>query len=288
RVPNLNRESLDYLSRLSTLVSLELVWADIRFSGPPNDPTQSLGAPFPALRTLKLSNTSPEFILDFLSTLPPQCPLQSFHAGIQSLANHDLGAVYAALSTHLSPLALRKLQIVSDFRRRRSHTFAHPNEIAPLYLFRNLTHLRLEPPTAFDLDDAMALDFARSWPNLISLVLNSGQPFKTTLGCLRGFAEHCQGLSHLDINLDASVVPLPLESRISQNSLIVLGVGASPIDDPQAVSAFLSVLFPSLGEIDTSSRWGYYVTEDEESEGESHRKKWGEVEALLQMGATGN
>ncbi|KAJ7634541.1 hypothetical protein FB45DRAFT_829810 [Roridomyces roridus] len=290
-VPNLNRAAFKHLSRLGTLVSLELVYADIRFSGSLLNLTQSLSTLFPALRTLKLSNTSPEFILDLLSILPAHCQLESFHAGIQTFANHDLGAVYAALPTRLSPVALRKLHIVSDFRGRQS--LAHPNEFAPLCLFQNLTHLRLEPPMALDVDDAMALDFARSWPNLISLVLNSGQPFKTTLGCLRGFAEHCQGLSHLGINFDASVVPSLLESRISQNSLTVLSVGQdSPVYDPQAVGRFLAVLFPGLRKISTSwLMWDLDSAEDEDDENdesgeESYSMRWREVEALLRMGST--
>ncbi|KAJ7647975.1 hypothetical protein FB45DRAFT_782951 [Roridomyces roridus] len=247
RVRSINREAFEHLSKLSTLKALEIRETKTMFT-----PTADSGG-FPALRVLKLCRTSPEFANNFLSILPSHgAALHSLHFGIEVFTPQTLADLYASLSKHL--LSPRRLAIVSERWMTVSPEYRHARDFAPLRAFEQLTHLHIEPPVEFDMDDVMAEDFARSWPNIQTLVLKSNhyelsRPLQTTLHCLRSFGEHCPKLARLAIEFDASAIPSSFGPSIRQTSLVSLGVGRSPIESHLAVRAFLTELFPNFREI---------------------------------------
>ncbi|KAF8218202.1 hypothetical protein K438DRAFT_1953035 [Mycena galopus ATCC 62051] len=168
--------------------------------------------------------------------------------------------------------------------------------IAALFCFRNLTSINLSPPVGFDLDDAKAWDIARAWPHVKFLFLMAATdlrypscPRMSLLG-LKAFANHCRELVFLSIAFDASTVPSLHGSpeNVPQLSLTDLYVDMAPINDPPAVGAFMSALFPNLAEIGIHNDWIWddpeYIAdtdEDETAAAYTQFTRWKTVEAML-------
>ncbi|KAJ7647936.1 hypothetical protein FB45DRAFT_998831 [Roridomyces roridus] len=256
-VANLDRTALQHLSQLETLRSLELFNVDAEHIGCSSSvaPRRAL---FPALRTLKLGDVSYSGVNKILRMLPPSCELDSFTAGIQLHDPTMFSEVYTLLVDSLSHATLRMLDI-----GLRSPTAGFPlsfdsnRSLVTLFTFQNLQFLRVCSPVLLGLDDALAWDMARAWPDLTILSLSSPMgnasdlqdaPVLTFSG-LRAFAIQCPCLTNLRIDVDASHVPAdPLATDATTTSLesplSVLDVASSPIGDPDTVASFVRQLFP--------------------------------------------
>ncbi|KAJ7141660.1 hypothetical protein C8R43DRAFT_928315 [Mycena crocata] len=134
-------------------------------------------------------------------------------------------------------------------------------ELRPLFCFVNLVTVRLEL-TGCDLDDATVLDMARAWGRIKDLRLMASsyewpaEPMRprTTLNCLRSFAEYCPHLAYLEMSIDASHIPIlgrVSEELQSSHPLSKLSVPFSPITESLPVWEFLSALFPKITSITT-------------------------------------
>ncbi|KAJ7647932.1 hypothetical protein FB45DRAFT_1102323 [Roridomyces roridus] len=260
-VTNLDRTALQHLSQLETLRSLELFNVDAQHIGRLSSVVPRR-APFPALRTLKLGDVSYSGVNKILRMLPPSCELDSFTAGIQFHDPAMFNEVYTLLVESLSHATLRMLDI-GFFSRTQEFppSFERNTDLTTLFAFQNLQFLRVYSPVLLGIDDALAWDMARAWPNLTSLLLHSplddnlqDTPVLTLSG-LRAFAVHCPCLTNLRIDVDASHVPADTITS-SESSLSVLDVASSPIGDPDAVGSFVRQLFPHLEKIECQDwRW---------------------------------
>ncbi|EMD37527.1 hypothetical protein CERSUDRAFT_94535 [Gelatoporia subvermispora B] len=155
----------------------------------------------------------------------------------------------------------------------------------PLLAFQHLEHLSLHFEVPIKVGDEKLEEYAKAWPRLQSLKLRLS-PFRghgfllpspegeMTLRCLISFARYCRYLQSLHIKLDARVfTTIPSErpgAGHSCNNLRKLDLDYSNIDDPVAVAAFLSDIFPELRKVETEARSFYKV-------------KWDEVSRLLQI-----
>ncbi|KAJ7466163.1 hypothetical protein B0H11DRAFT_1869859 [Mycena galericulata] len=164
--------------------------------------------------------------------------------------------------------------------------------LLPLFMFGHLTRVDLSAPVGFDLDDAAAADMAHAWPRITSLTLGAIHsmhvPSRMTLCALLSFAKFCPRLRHLELQLDATVVPKwdaqkSDEKRPRQKTLTYLDVLNSPVGTPLAVAAFLSSTFPKL-RILTAGYVPRRVGEDPPfvpSHLVARREKWKAAEAAL-------
>ncbi|KAH9929297.1 hypothetical protein B0H21DRAFT_712041 [Amylocystis lapponica] len=109
----------------------------------------------------------------------------------------------------------------------------------------------------------------------LQLGANGGRPRRTsvTLEGLVHLARHCPQLSRLVLALDASVIPdsdRQSEGGLANDSITKLMVRDSSLEDPIAVAAFLSNLFPNLRRIIAAP-----------SNNKENIRKWKMVESAL-------
>ncbi|KAJ6596320.1 hypothetical protein DFH09DRAFT_867885, partial [Mycena vulgaris] len=146
-----------------------------------------------------------------------------------------------------------------------------PSTLRPLLSFRNLVSVELHQPYRIRLDDAFVAEMVLAWPRIALLCFStrylvgvrSPTPSVTFTG-LAALAQHCPELQMLRIPFDATTVPtqpVPMPPTCTQTSLKILHVIDSPIDSAFVVSAFLSSVFPSLAEINTSRLSGLITYE---------------------------
>lgn len=172
--------------------------------------------------------------------------------------------------------------------------------IEPLLALPELTSVTVGGFEHYAIDDYALLAIATAWPHLHQLSLvphklkDPPKPLSTLAG-LVAFAQNCPKLCSLGLALDTNPHHLPTyftDMRpglgMRQRKLVKLEVGRSPIEDPLAIAAFLSDLFPKLHEI----RNGFSPLEDllyfqgpgDEDERQQiradavHAERWAEVE----------
>jgi hypothetical protein len=158
--------------------------------------------------------------------------------------------------------------------------------LQPLFIRSNLTVLDINLLNcSFDLDDAVLLLMATSWPALQTLHL--GHIFgwrrgesNVTLDGLVPLVTYCADLQSLGIVLDATVDPTPLNGDGPINDKITclhLGDSKPSLDSfPSHIAQFLSNLFPKLTKIDV----GYADSQS--------NLAWGTVEGMiLELGEYG-
>lgn len=222
--------------------------------------------------------------------------LNAISSGTLRTARIDLSApatssewkeLLTALNEHCSHTTFIDLEVWSDWHGAEvedtpEYTVQIPH-IKPLFSFRNLTNVHLNPCGPVDLDDAGVEEMAMAWPNITDLFVEGNiepsHPPRVTLTGLTPFARYCKDLHSLTIAFDATVIPPSQpEPQISSESLLSLHVKYSPIAHPPQVAAFLSDIFPNLAGIENSG--GSMRTGDEVPETDID-KMWTEVEALI-------
>ena len=144
--------------------------------------------------------------------------------------------------------------------------------LAPLLMLPHLTHLELELGCQFVLNNAACHMMADAWQDIQVLELGPHPEQKTTqvtLDALVSFAMLCPRLQRLSICLNADVRRLRSSPGCrpglgcEQTALKALFVGKSPIDDPVAVAAYLSDLFPKLNHVVCSWQCEEDIPEDD-------------------------
>lgn len=255
RVPNKWTESEQFhlaLSQMPLLASLEFsaVTVTPKFkltsSTPTKDPPDA--NPFRVLSNLHLSIS------------PASAELNCFVPSLVSLFVDLQGSKYEAVRSWMSALPhscphLQYFVVASSLifvRRDATTDLTLPRNIfqcalglRKLKIFEILLELPLGV-TDDDLDDA-----ARSWPSIEILILcpdpaaiHASEPnslILATLGCLQSFARHCRSLTHLALQVVATIPleQLPTDEFILSKRFKELTVTASQIDSPYEVAAYL-------------------------------------------------
>ncbi|KAJ7495628.1 hypothetical protein FB451DRAFT_1387646 [Mycena latifolia] len=303
-VPALDQTALTHVARLPHLKSLVLREPS-KFIPASSDRSRSSPLPFPALGKLKFDSATLSCATVHLALLSGS-PVQDFSISSNSHrpVEPDARQFYAALAHHLSHSSLQYIHIaggsgsddpfprVASAERIARHA-VRGDALQPLFAFTNLVKVTLTHPVGFDIDDTTLRDMARAWPNLANLALRSA-PYRhmrsthVTLEGLAALAAHSQQLFHLELVLDATVIP-PLRDaegkvRANQDRLRVIEVECSRIKAPRRVATFLHAIFPELREIKTLYQ-ELGISEDDGEEAppgvwESH-DIWKEAESAL-------
>ncbi|KAG0703851.1 hypothetical protein DFH29DRAFT_802801, partial [Suillus ampliporus] len=129
-------------------------------------------------------------------------------------------------------------------------------EIMPLSSFCMLKELNL---STFSINDEDLITVVKSWPKLTKLRLGDEGTWaiparpQTTLDGIAGLLLHCPDLCVLGIVMDATsysaVTPEVPGGGVTNTKITTLSVGASLIENPLAVVAFLSCILPNLKDI---------------------------------------
>ncbi|KAJ7166209.1 hypothetical protein C8R46DRAFT_1276078 [Mycena filopes] len=207
-LPSLHASTLDHLSRSSTLTTLILHIA-------PTLPLALSGEPtFTSLRDLTLENaTSTTFF-----SLCSEAPVNTLHISTDTilLTAVDVHALLTSIPAGVAYASLTELTFTGyrsalDTWNPAVH-LVPPRFLHPIFDFFNPTQLIFYAPIAFD-------------------PIRAHHP-RTTIGCLRSFAEHCPYLRDLKMVFDGTIVPSPrdvLANDVVQRSLVHLNVTHSPI-----------------------------------------------------------
>ncbi|KAJ7760899.1 hypothetical protein DFH07DRAFT_740456 [Mycena maculata] len=291
-VHKLDRKALKHLSQLPVLETLCLYSPELEDLGPSSNSANMLQQihPFPALRILRLSRTTLNFVIEFLDLLS-DCHCGSFDVSSDALPTKSTtDQLYAALASHLSRGTLQTLDIGSyngmPAPGVMDNYVINGQVLAPLFGFVNLTSLELQLPVGLDIDDATAWDMARAWMKLDYLSFTGVHHSSSmTLHGLSAFAKYCKDLAYLKITINASTVPAFDDSP---DPPFHLGPGA--ITDPPTVTRFLSGLFPNLIEIKMHADWRWEELNEIELEDmvfdlldRVHYNRWKQVEEFLPM-----
>ncbi|KAJ7606982.1 NmrA-like family-domain-containing protein [Mycena polygramma] len=204
------------------------------------------GARFTQLTSLKVLHISVEAASDIFRCCPP---LASIDIGIFPVAGIEaISDLYRTITDNLQRTPLRSLTISNTRAGGPLNSLAFP----PLLIFHNLTTVKLRNDYAFVLDDMIAHQMARAWPNLQSLDLLShcppanSDPPRVTLAALCIFAEHCPALRLLGIDINALTVPPGNDFHFRRPTPVTLLVGYAPIKDPSAVADFIFAVYPNV------------------------------------------
>ncbi|KAJ7877475.1 hypothetical protein B0H13DRAFT_979455 [Mycena leptocephala] len=237
-VYSLDQDVLEYLARLPTLKSLVLRTLPTGLKLAPVHGTQT----FPCLRELRFTSSEIRSTTQFLG-LCRAVPLKEFAVSfvefVTAAETHDL---LSAISAGLSSASLTWLSVDNECEHSvvadPSVYLIPPQSLRLLCRCTNLTVLSITTPLGFDFDDEDVSDLAPAWPEVVSLHLaacHSTYHPRTTLACLRSFAQHCPHLNSLRIPVDATAVPSPETDpriRVFQQTLEALEVENSPISTP--------------------------------------------------------
>ncbi|KAG2155135.1 uncharacterized protein EDB93DRAFT_1202498 [Suillus bovinus] len=161
------------------------------------------------------------------------------------------------------------------------------SEIMPLCSFCTLEELTL--PCHFGnltLNDQDLIRAVKSWPKLIKLRLGDEATWVTptrpqiTLDGFSSLLLHCPNLHTLGIGMDATsysvVTPEVPGGGVTNTNITTLSVGASLIENPLAVAAFLSSVLPNLKDI------LYTSSELVPNQTAKRHEKWARASAYLQ------
>lgn len=119
-----------------------------------------------------------------------------------------------------------------------------------------MTSVALATVGAFDIDDAMVQDMAVAWPKINKLsLIGDVTPLDSeiSLAGLMPLAEHCPKLKSLTLAFDARSVPRKAPPSLAHRRLSHINVMNSPLQDRDAVAAFLNNIFPNLRRLVSSA-----------------------------------
>ncbi|KAJ7647947.1 hypothetical protein FB45DRAFT_211567 [Roridomyces roridus] len=299
-VPNLDGEALQHLSSLQSLKVLNLDYGKVPFLSNGETP---LCPGFSALRRVHFSRALPDFVVNFLKLQSSGCVITEFITSLvpgHTEEEERMWTVFAAMNTHLPSTSLKKVVVSMATERLPGSSYVYMplhvgniNDLIPLFSFHNLTTAHLTLPVVSQIDDAMAIDMAVSWPKLKELVLmepsvprnmirRQPPPPRMTLNALLAFATHCRDLERLALQVDgAAPISAPIDNHFPEPQLALrkFHVGLSRIgSDVDSVAQLLGRLFSKLSSIQfTGDGFGLGASED----AWMSRAGWKTVQKLL-------
>ncbi|KAI9058491.1 hypothetical protein FKP32DRAFT_1597588 [Trametes sanguinea] len=291
----------------------------------PDQLLQPSGFLFPSLRELIAAAPTLAQLCELLHAIMSPALDDLAVSCLHGASSSDISALITTVAGTKAWKDLRRLRLwVDNMPSSQSPRFGPPHStplddeaLLPLLNLPKLRHLSLRTSCPFDIDDMLLDKIAATWRNLVHLTLkmqsnwadawartnvesagNGGRqsrPRATLLG-IASVAFGCPDLEELDLEFTADTRTIPhfprkasqLVTGPSRCCLNRLFVGKSPIDDPCAVAAFLSGLFPQLRDLHNSwpSAMNLFAREVEEGgeneeEEETYRWCWDSVPELI-------
>ncbi|KAI5884821.1 uncharacterized protein SCHCODRAFT_02594652, partial [Schizophyllum commune H4-8] len=226
---------------------------------------------FSALKHLSCIGTSLPFLYSVLSSRPA-LPLSTLDADVRMRAPADLHALLSTISAHVDRGALTQIEVANarwDFEH--VPTPLSPDALRALAGFRALTVLALGRISALALADADWREAAGWWPELEHLRIEMDRAADPAGACplaaLGHLARGCPRLVHLEMPVDATVVPGAVDASSVSHAIDASSVShavdasagsratclelficprMSPIADAGVVARYLAGIFPAL------------------------------------------
>ncbi|KAF8887125.1 hypothetical protein BD779DRAFT_1722447 [Infundibulicybe gibba] len=269
------------LGRQINHVLLELARADVKFgdtfSPVPNCPN------FPVLQKLSVTANSLTLCINLLRAAT-NCPLQRFIFHLYEEPAPDWHNLFSALAKSCNKVTL-KMIFTSDSRAADEwETPGTTDQLRPLLLFTNLTHVYFTTRYGFNVDDTFMREMAAAWPRLQNLDIGPAkmhQPLeqqRLTLQGLVPLANLCPELRGLEVHVNATHLcfnHVNLGFNSSSSRVEYITVGCSPIGQSSVpwVVAYLLEVFPRLCKI----HWTGPGNDEEDEERLAYPKRWQEV-----------
>ncbi|KAJ7610610.1 hypothetical protein DFH06DRAFT_1374261 [Mycena polygramma] len=263
RISNVNAQILERVTGvpyLKTLDITELMSLESFPLGNGVDPR------FPCLEELSLWATTPDVGVAMVGAIT--------HRGLKTLnltfeaeypTSQTTARLYAAIDANHSYATLDYLRVEDEWTESQSpvdvpdedafdYYVVDRGSLQILFAFTNLRTVILKPCYGFhfDVNDRVVSEMARAWCRVEELRFARSHDLHTfgfgtlvTLQGIRAIATHCKNLHTLELNFDATEIPLPPDACF-QTSLTTLDVHCSRIVSPTAVASFLSEIFPKL------------------------------------------
>ncbi|KAJ7608852.1 hypothetical protein DFH06DRAFT_190486 [Mycena polygramma] len=266
RISNVDAAILQHVSGLPSLKTLDINELMSLESVPRGN---GVDPPFPCLEELSLWATTPDVGVAMVGAVAHRrlntlnLIFEAEYPTSQTTAR--LHAAIAANSSYDTLICLRVEDNWSETRSRVDvpdelgfdHFVVGRESLQILFAFTNLRTVILKPCYGFHLDvnDRVVSEMARAWCRVEELRLARSHDLHTfgfgaaiTLQGIRAIATHCKNLHTLEINFNATRIPLPSDACV-QTSLATLEVHCSRIVSPTAVALFLSEIFPNLNNV---------------------------------------
>jgi hypothetical protein len=156
-----------------------------------------------------------------------------------------------------------------------------------LHSFEQLRELSVDP-SSVDLCDNDLLEFAKSLPQLRSLVFSEDYVLNNLPNCtfigMQHVIQFCPNLQHLTLCVDARQIPIFATQSDGEYPvgfhLTTLDLQNSPVSNAEDVASYLIMLFPALKNFWTAYNDG--GTDFEEGQVDIYRAIWLEAEGLLE------
>ncbi len=277
----------DVIYALARLHSLQTLRITLPFDStwPAECPPQA----FASLRHLFLRVTGPDYVAFSAVWRFPH--VADAHLNIIDVPDQmTVSQIFRSVRAQFSVTSLQELQITCaenpDVVVEEVDSVVRPAHLGHLLVFTGLQRLELTMACRYAFDDNFYHNVATAFPHLSTLTIadddrcpHDSLPLMTALV---PFALH-PSLSSLsvpfngtqEVSLDDIRNALPPGSRPSP--VQSLGVGSSPLTDPQLVAAYLARLFPGTG----CQRSLDFAVSDETDEGDERYERWTKVRQLL-------
>ncbi|KAJ7438266.1 hypothetical protein B0H11DRAFT_2293922 [Mycena galericulata] len=292
-IRNISVEIMDlaacqHLAALPTLTSLAMEANDLLF---PAVPLALLHEPlFPRLGFLQFKASSIDICINFLNALSGAPLVTLKMTVVEPMAEEKSPALFTALYGHCSHSSLRFLEVHLRIRPRNfdeDPTFT----VRPLLAFTNLSKVSITIPYSSVLDDACISAMAIAWPHIEEIKLHQQNLVRNvpsdeaaiTLPGLLAFAEHCPALHTLQLPVSSEFpqgwTADACRPTATQKTLTSLDVMDSSVKSTFQVASFLSLVFPCLSTIKTTTRTIFVAGENGLSR--VIDVKWREVALLI-------
>ncbi|TRM69462.1 hypothetical protein BD626DRAFT_474165 [Schizophyllum amplum] len=289
-IPFVNAESLSHLGRLETLRELCLDSSQRVQDSDSDRPAPNSAAFSHGLQKLTVSacdaQSPPKMLQSFSNT-----PINVEEVVVScTQTSPDVDArqlIIRAISSAFSKDTLRSIVCRQQHHKPFNWMPIQSWCLLPYAQCRYLTNVNLE--CWMDLNDADYTHLAESWPYIENLRVDTfywrsdEHTPSATLAALVPFAIQCHNLTNLDILIDANVAPPLSVIPTGQFSRRRVGMhfGASPIQSPRHVAAFLSALFPESGCVSYADMASGSDTSRKVKT--SYAEKWKEVDEHLAL-----
>lgn len=285
-VGRVTSEALVHIATLPKLCELDL--HSITLDSPRHFPLPENTLAFPSLQILSLDGRSMQFCVPLIESMSQQL-LQYLAITARVGPPSSWKAVCSALSEHCIHDSLQhvELELTSFTGEQVQDYILLLGDIEPLFVFSQLTTIKLVSTFLIGIRDEDMDALARAWPRI--RILSFGREIKSTwrpkltLQGLVPLARHCKELEELEIFLSARRVPpwdRGPEIFAGFSRTLTINVTTSPIRHPKDVAVFLSRIFPNLISLENEDRSS---REDDDIPVTELDKKWSEVEDLLEI-----
>lgn len=256
----------------------------------PLEPIPKMPKGFSVLERLFISHCNYEFTIELMRYMD-RSPIETIVIGFRKRIPLDFWLdLLTVLKDGVIHDRVKSIFLHCQHGQRFNQSFT-VETISPLLCYTNLSVIHLQSLHGFNFDDNLIEAMASSWKELEALHLEMEwhPPARATFKSLLSIARHNKRLEKLTILFDAStitndILKLRPWKGLCNQSLRILAVLSSPIENPDIVADFLADIFPNLDQIDCSAdlEERAYAAQDGDSLSQVRCARWTEVDRLLQ------